>query len=265
MWPLAGSGSLRSVSKAMNSSAEDLGLQRAAGMTLHPAQPVGSRCTAGLIWERSWSPPTRSPVGMRPVLHRCALTASRPATHTRGGPAGYYLWCWENPHPDERSNGSRSSRAALCSSSSASRPATLMRTRSSAGAPGVAGGEGRAQRRRMHRLRGITHSAGRFHRCTAYGPGQHRQRRPGRGRSAAGSTPDGRYTAGFRTIVVTVPSVLPAPVRCGFRPGWAARSRGSHSATLTADGAGRLRLALSREPRVTRPRPAAKMSRLTRP
>ena len=38
-----------------------------------------------------------------------------------------------------------------------------------------------------------------------------------------------------------------------------------HSARLTADGAGRLRLALSQEPSVTRPRPAAKMSRLTRP
>jgi hypothetical protein len=38
-----------------------------------------------------------------------------------------------------------------------------------------------------------------------------------------------------------------------------------HSAALTADGAGRLRLARSQEPSVTRPRPAAKMSRLTRP
>jgi hypothetical protein len=38
-----------------------------------------------------------------------------------------------------------------------------------------------------------------------------------------------------------------------------------HSARLTADWAGRLRLARSQEPRVTRPRPAAKMSRLTRP
>jgi hypothetical protein len=38
-----------------------------------------------------------------------------------------------------------------------------------------------------------------------------------------------------------------------------------HSATLTADRAGRLRLALSQEPSVTRPRQAAKMSRLTRP
>jgi hypothetical protein len=36
-------------------------------------------------------------------------------------------------------------------------------------------------------------------------------------------------------------------------------------ARLTADGAWRLRLALSQEPSVTRPRPAAKMSRLTRP
>ena len=25
---------------------------------------------------------------------------ARLVEHARGGPAGYYLWCWENPHPE---------------------------------------------------------------------------------------------------------------------------------------------------------------------
>jgi hypothetical protein len=25
---------------------------------------------------------------------------NRLTEHARGGAAGYYLWCWENPHPD---------------------------------------------------------------------------------------------------------------------------------------------------------------------
>jgi hypothetical protein len=39
--------------------------------------------------------------GNRPRFEgRWDQAGERLTEHTRGGPAGYYLWCWENPHPE---------------------------------------------------------------------------------------------------------------------------------------------------------------------
>ena len=52
--------------------------------------------------------------------------------HAMGWPAGYYLWCWENPHPERPVERIEFIPHGGRSSSPASRPAMLMSTRSSA-------------------------------------------------------------------------------------------------------------------------------------